>query len=121
MSELIIKDEPEKEYLPCKNFKLDMSLLDYGVAEKAYQMDWNKLVYGNDQMLDFLLNKEEQRLPCRYYNYLFQKPNRRSDMEKHFLKEKGFQIGNGDESDEDDELDKRLTIMYLEQTKDLKD
>ena len=41
-----------------------------------------------NQMLDFLLNKEEQRLPCRYYNYLFQKPHRRSNMEKHFLKEK---------------------------------
>lgn len=121
MSELIIKDEPEKEYLPTRNFKLDMSMLDYGVAEKAYKMDWNKLVYGNEQMLDFLLNKEEERLPCRYYNYLFQKPHRRSDMEKHFLKEKGFQIENGHESDEEDELDKRLTIMYLEQTKELQD
>jgi hypothetical protein len=121
MSELIIKDEPEKVFLPCRNFQLNMSMLDYGVAEKKFQMDWSKLSYGNEQMLDFLLNKEEQRLPSRYYNYFFQKPSRRSDMEKHFLKEKGFQIENGEESEEGDELDKRLTIMYLEQTKELKD
>jgi hypothetical protein len=121
MSELIVKDDTEKEYLPIRNFKLDLSMMEYGVAEKLYELDWNKLTYGTPQMLDFLLNKEEERLPCRYYNYLFQKPCRRSDMEKHFLKEKGFQIGNGEESDEEDELDKRLTIMYLEQTKELKE
>jgi hypothetical protein len=121
MSELIVNDEPEKVYLPCKNFQLDMSMLNYGVAEKRYELDWSRLSYGTDQMLEFLINKEEERLPSKCYNYLFQKPTRRSDMEKHFLKEKGFQIENGDESEDEDEIDKRLTIMYLEQTKELKD
>ena len=128
MSELLNSaDIPEKAdtaldvtWLPNRNFKLDLNMLNYGIAEKTYELDWNRLIYGTDQMLDFLLNKEEERLPCRYYNYLFKSPSRRSNMEQYFLRERGIEIID-DSSDEDDGLDKRLTIMYLEQTKELKE
>jgi hypothetical protein len=127
MSELLNSaDIPEKAdtaldvtWLPNRNFKLDLNMLNYGIAEKTYELDWNKLIYGTDQMLDFLLNKEEERLPCRYYNYLFKSPSHRTDLEQYFLRERGIEII--DDSDEDDGLDKRLTIMYLEQTKELKE
>jgi hypothetical protein len=112
----------EKEYFSSRNFQLDLSMMDYGVATKNFDLDWNKLTYGNEQMVDFLLNKEEERLPSRYYNYLFKKPRQRSRMEIFYLKEKGVEINDSESSDEEESpLEKRLTIMYLDQTKQLND
>lgn len=112
----------EKEYFSSRSFQLDLSMMDYGVATKSFDLDWNKLTYGNEQMVDFLLNKEEERLPSRYYNYLFKKPRQRSRMEIFYLKEKGVEINDSESSDEEESpLEKRLTIMYLDQTKQLND
>lgn len=122
MSEMTEIVEYEKEYFSSRNFQLDLSMMDYGVATKSFDLDWNKLRYGNEQMVDFLLNKEEERLPSRYYNYLFKKPRQRSRMEIFYLKEKGVEINDSESSDEEeDPLEKRLTIMYLDQTKELND
>ena len=111
----------EKEYFSSRNFQLDLSMMDYGVATKSFDLDWNKLTYGNEQMVDFLLNKEEERLPSRYYNYLFKKPRQRSRMEIFYLKEKGVEINESESDEEESPLEKRLTIMYLDQTKELND
>ena len=119
MSETTEIVEYEKEYFSSRNFQLDLSMMDYGVATKSFDLDWNKLTYGNEQMVDFLLNKEEERLPSRYYNYLFKKPRQRSRMEIFYLKEKGVEILSESSDEEESPLEKRLTIMYLDQTKRL--
>jgi hypothetical protein len=134
MSELLISENiPEKVDTPVAEpwiptslkrsprFEIDWDMLNYTVAEKPYEMDWNKLIYGNEQMLEFLLNKEEERMPSVYYNYLFKKPKMRGDMEKHFLRERGIEIIDDESDDDETVLDKRLTIMYLEQTKEIKE
>ena len=121
MSEMTEIVEYEKEYFSSRNFQLDLSMMDYGVATKSFDLDWNKLTYGNEQMVDFLLNKEEERLPSRYYNYLFKKPRQRSRMEIFYLKEKGVEILSESSDEEESPLEKRLTIMYLDQTKELND
>jgi hypothetical protein len=118
MSEVTEIVEYEKEYFSARDFKLDLNKMDYGVASNCFQMDWNKLSYGNEQMFEFLLNKEEERLPSRCYEYLFKKPRHRTPMEIFYLKEKDVEIIDSDSSDEEESpLEKRLTIMYLEQTK----
>jgi len=119
MSETTEIVEYEKEYFSARDFKLDLNKMDYGVATKRFDLDWNKLTYGNEQMFEFLLNKEEERLPSRCYEYLFKKPRQRTPMEIFYLKEKDVEILSESSDEEESPLEKRLTIMYLDQTKRL--
>jgi hypothetical protein len=116
----LIKEEEERNYLSGRNFELDMDMITYGVKEESgFELDWSKLIYGNEQMLEKLLLKEEERLPSSYYNYLFKKPYQRSPMEKHILKQRAIKVDDSSTDEEESELEKRLTIMYMESIKQL--
>lgn len=82
--------EPEKLYLNNSNFKLDLNMLNY-VEETSdeYQVDWDKLVYGDDQINQFIVNKQEKVLNPSAYDYLFN-PSERTPFEKWILAKEGY-------------------------------
>ena len=86
-------------YVSRHDFRLDLEMLNYGIEDRGHQMDWSKLCYGDEQMVEHLLNKVEERMPSRFYNYLFRKPHKRTLQEKFYLKEAGVCF---DELDDDD-------------------
>jgi hypothetical protein len=111
MSEMVILDnsdfeekqmeEPERHYLPLDNFKFDWSMmLPDQENENDGVLDWNKLIYGPDQCLEFDLKKNEKLMRPEFYGYLFKKASERSEMEKFYLKQSGF-CAYEEESDED--------------------
>ena len=107
--------EPERNYLPIENFKLDWNMMLYGADENGDEIDWNKLVYNDDQLLEFNLQKQEKILRPEYYEYLFKKNSERSELEKYFLRQSGFGAYD-DDSDEELEInrvEKRLVINNI--------
>jgi len=102
------KVENEVEvYVSRHDFRLNLEMLNYGIEDKGYKMDWSKLCYGDEQMVEHLLNKVEERMPPRFYNYLFRQPHKRTIQEKFYLKEAGISF-NELEDLNDDEPERRF-------------
>lgn len=90
-------------YVSRHDFKLNLDMLNYGVEDKGYKMDWSKLSYGDEQMAEHLLNKVEERMPPHHYNYLFRKPHKRTIQEKFYLKEAGICFDELEDMDDNDD------------------
>lgn len=115
------KVENEVEvYVSRHDFRLNLEMLNYGIEDKGFKMDWSKLCYGDEQMAEHLLNKIEERMPPQRYNYLFTKPHKRTIQEKFYLKEAGISFNElEDLTDEmgnlnfDEKCEIRLVPEYI--------
>lgn len=92
--------EPERHYLPIDNFKFNWNMMLYGEDETNCEIDWNKLIYGEDQMLEFDLKKNEKIMRPEYYDYMFRRSTDRTDIEKYFLRQSGFDAYDDDSQEE---------------------
>jgi len=92
--------EPKRHYLNFENFKLDWSMLLPDAEEEENVIDWNKLMYGEDQCLEFDLKKNERLMRPESYDYMFRRASDRTDMEKFFLKQSGFCAYDNDSEEE---------------------
>ena len=103
--------EPERHYLPTSQFKIDWNMLLYdGVDEKDIVVDSNKLIYGKEQLAQFNLQKSEKAMKPEFYEYLFRKPNERTEQEKYILSQSGFDAEDNDSDNEEEKLMKRFVI-----------
>jgi hypothetical protein len=103
--------EPERRYIPISQFKIDWSMMLYdSVDEKEETIDWNKMVYGEQQLAQFDLQKSEKTMKPEFYEYLFRKPSERTEQEKYFLGQSGFDAEDDESEDEEEKLIKRLVI-----------
>lgn len=107
-------------YVSRHDFKLNLDMLNYGIEDKGFKMDWSKLCYGDGQMVEHLLNKVEELMPPQRYSYLFTKPHKRTIQEKFYLKEAGISFNElEDLTDEmgnlnfDEECEIRLVPEYI--------
>lgn len=102
-------------YVSRHDFRLDLEMLNYGIEDKGFKMDWSKLSYGDEQLVEHLLNKVENQMPSKYYNYLFRKPQKRTIQEKFYLKEAGISFDELEDfnCDADGECEFKLVPAYL--------
>ena len=112
LNELDILDEPvpyelERHYLPIENFNFDWNMILYGEDEENEVIDWNKLIYGQDQMLEFDLQKNEKLMRPEFYDYMFRRASERTEIEKFYLKQSGFDAYD-DDSQEEIEMQKTV-------------
>lgn len=116
-----VMEEPERHYLPIENYKFDWSMMLPDAEDEESNIDWNKLIYGADQCLEFDLKKNEKLMRPEYYGYLFQRASERSEMEKFYLRQSGF-CAYEEESDEDvaeEKIIKRFVIEKMDNDNDL--
>ena len=92
--------EPERHYLPIENFNFDWNMILYGEDEENEVIDWNKLIYGQDQMLEFDLQKNEKLMRPEFYDYMFRRASERTEIEKFYLKQSGFDAYDDDSQEE---------------------
>ena len=94
-----LTSEPEKFYTSLKNFNLDYNMLNYAQEDdNGFSLDWGKLVYGDDQINKFIINKQEKLLNPSAYNYLFD-PNEKTPFEKWILEKEGYEVPEIKEED----------------------
>ena len=80
--------EPEPYSVPNPYFKFDINMLNYAIEDdNEFQLDWNKLVYNDDQINNFVKEKNNKIMTIESYDYLFNPEP--SEWEKNILKEKG--------------------------------
>lgn len=107
-------DNEVEVYVSRHDFKLNLEMLNYGIEDKGFKMDWSKLSYGDEQMAEHLLNKIEERMPPQHYTYLFRKPHKRTIQEKFYLKEAGISFDElEDMDDNNDEPQYKLIPEYI--------
>lgn len=93
--------EPERNYLPTENYNFNWNmLLGSAIDDKGDNIDWNKLVYNEEQLLEFDLKKQERLLRPESYDYIFKKASERTELEKFYLRQSGF-CAYDEDSDED--------------------
>lgn len=93
--------EPERHYLPAENYHFDWNgLLGSSIDENGDIIDWNKLIYNEEQLLEFDLKKQERALRPESYDYMFKKASERTELEKFYLRQSGF-CAYDEDSDED--------------------
>jgi hypothetical protein len=85
--------------------------------EKGFQLDWNKLIYNDDQITEFNLQKHEKMIQPDKYEYLFENPTQRSPLELFYLKMAGYDVDefvNDDINEDNNEsIVKRLIIQDI--------
>lgn len=101
MTEITEEKELERNYLPIENYIFDWNMMLYSENENESEIDWNKLIYNDEQLLEFELKKNEKKMKPEFYEYLFKKSNERSEMEKFYLRESGFDIYDYDSEESD--------------------
>ena len=83
--------EPEPYSIPNPYFRFDINMLNYSTEDdNGFTLDWNKLVYNDDQITDFVKEKNHKDIKPEAYDYLFNPEP--SEWEKAILKEKGVQV-----------------------------
>lgn len=94
--------ELERHYLPITDFKLDWNKLLCNMDdEDGFVLDWNKLVYNEEQCLEFAEEKYRRVFRNELFDYLLKPYDERSAEEKHFIREAGFCIYEGEVQGED--------------------
>ena len=87
----------ERHYLPVTNFRLDWNKLLCNVDdEDNFRLDWNKLVYNEEQCLEFAEEKYRRVFRNELFDYLLKPFDERTAEEKHFIKDAGFCIYEGE-------------------------
>lgn len=104
--------ELERNYLPIENYVFDWNMMLYCDEEKEPVIDWNKLVYNEDQLLEFDLKKNEKLMRPEYYQYMFQRASERSEIEKFYLKQSGFS-SFGDENDSNEDVEETKIKRFI--------
>lgn len=90
--------EPERLYTSLQNFNLNYNMLNYAEQNNGFTLDWDRLVYGDDQINKFIINKQEKLLQPAAYNYLFD-PTDKTPFEKWVLEQEGYKLPEIKEED----------------------
>jgi len=94
--------ELERHYLPVTNFRLDWNKLLCNMDdEDTFRLDWNKLVYNEEQCLEFAEEKYRRVFRNELFDYLLKPFDERTPEEKHFIRDAGFCIYEGEVQGED--------------------
>ena len=94
--------ELERHYLPVTDFRLDWNKLLCNMDdEDNFRLDWNKLVYNEEQCMEFAEEKYRRIFRNELFDYLLKPFDERTPEEKHFIREAGFCIYEGEVQGED--------------------
>lgn len=94
--------EEERNYLPATGFRLDWNKLLCNMDDDdGFVLDWNKLVYNEDQCLEFAEEKYRRVFRNELFDYLLKPFDERTPEEKHFIRDAGFCIYEGEVQGED--------------------
>lgn len=96
-------EEPIRHYTPLTaSFMLDWNKLLYSQEEEdsGCKLDWNRLIYNEEQIEEFNRQKKEKLVRPNMLEFLTAPPCERTEMEKYFLKEAGYDL-----NEEPDEYD----------------
>lgn len=102
-ADVLVPDaEPERIYKPVSTFNLSLNMLNYAPPDEytGFQIDWDKMVYGDDQLNQFIINKNEKVLRPDCYGYLFD-PTQKTPFEKWVLEKGGYNVKEICENDID--------------------
>ena len=110
----LLQPELERHYKPLTSCSIDYNMLFYGQEENGSAIDWNKLIYNEEQLQEFTLRKQEKIFRPEFYEYLFSAPAERTEMEKFFLTQSGFSIDENEDEDEDEEMEQPIRRFVID-------